>query len=527
MRRIIFILQFLLFTAVSFAGNPVLVSTNTVTENGRTFDVHLVEWPADGHIEFSGMNALGVGVLKPGDRVEFRRGASILDTTLITLGIFDVTGTVNNDIDFTTDQATHPLYINNSGWNGGGYATPVTFERCRYINFYARNKGDLVILGPVGSERSQSFNILMYDRTSDFDLYNIITYDGGTALQLKTEVTHDSATWVGRTPVGNIKIYNNEFYRAKNEANYIGSTAIYRNVAVYAIKAPGRSVLEAGYSVDADKEYGYVYQPNFWNDALLDTVADGPTDTVTFKKPLVYNNVMHYNNIVDSCGNDAFQFANIKGLQVFGNYCTDWGYNDANGHRYAIILGSHVTHSYVYNNAAIGSTYGEGLAHFATGGSHTVDNNLFYNFAGDMVFIKGGEHNVNPPDNPYVVRFTNNTFFSITWGIGVRISPQMGGILPHKFHNNIFGDVAGLDWAWQPYYFYEETSAGYTADYVEGTDGSANGKYLTLEDADLDPLFYLQELSGSPVDDEGYKIPLPRTKYKTYKWHYGKRVRQL
>lgn len=488
MKKLFFILSIFASTLVSakneYMGKPEYSGVNqrlSVDMSGiqwRWYTTWELRANSDGVLVIDG----SVGI-QPGDLVYMRPH---LTAGIRAVLVYEINGNAANRISYS-NYPGEQLYINMADrflGDGRSYGTGIQFERCKYFNLYGttEDRRSIFIQGSLTGTRANFFGIIFWDRCAYFNTGNITIRDGGTGLQMKTEIVMDSMTWYGRTVLDSVLIEKIDVKNSGNEAFYIGSTAIYRN-----------------------PQTGEVYQPNNWNDPLLDTVQNSPSDYNVYKRAIRVQNVVVKNCNVDTSGNDAYQFANIWGLTMFGCTATQWALNGAQGHLSGILVGGGIRNSVIYNCVLMNSTNGEGITHFAERNGHTVTNVVVYNVGGNLIFIKGGEHLVN--NSNYQVTFTNVTVSTQpTWGVGARISGQFGGTgLPMVFNKCLFanpGDGNFGGYPNNPRYYYTENGASYS----EGTGADANAKYNTNAAADIDVNNYCQpNRPSSPVTTQGYR----------------------
>lgn len=412
----------------------------------------------------------------PGDTIELDMGAL---TYVKSLEIVNLHGSATFGRINIRNKTGQQLIFDNTPWVlANGWGTAFKMEQCTHFNVTGVGFGGEGIYsqGPTGAERSNFFHYQFLEKSYEFDLGFVASDDGGTGVQIKTFVENaDPSTWRGTGPdMPNVVVHDIHLRDTGNEAMYIGDTAIY-----YDISGPSHIV---------------------WQPPTVSTPF--PSDPSNFKRVLKYTDMVIYNININGSGNDALQFANIDGLEIYDCVINNWATNQEGGHLGGILIGGGVTNSYVHDCTMQNSIAGEGIWHFGEGPGHLVENVLVYNAGGNLCFIKGGEHLV--PDSNFQITFNNVSFIlNPSWAVGVRINGIMGGTTPHLFNNCLFAEVGHGGFNAGPRKFYVENGAQFT----EGSSPNGNLSFTTITAAGLDVNNFCQPIEpGSPVGDEGYRI---------------------
>lgn len=426
------------------------VSTEATGVSGRTFTLTP---DANGYLSVNNSN----GYYKPGDQI-FLKG------NFKAVYFYNMSGTASLPI-----YIKHPVgsvtTIGNPSWGGGSYAEAARFSNCHHIKFGSpTSRSSFKINGSTTTARNAYFNLILTEKTDNFEIRNLTITNGGTGIWAKTDPKpNDKSTWYPNAQMYNLTIYGCEISGTNNEAMYIGHTATYW---------------------DLTSNTSYYGTPS------------GFTAGHQYVQPIKWSNVKIYNNIVRDGGADGIQTAAIDLLEVYKNEVRNWALQHNPSHNGGILIGGRVTRSNVHDNY-VHDGWGELLQFYGAGAGHILRNNLFRDNQGghDGISLRGTDQ--------ATITISNNTV-ARTGGNSLRINGYNGQMTAAQIVNaNVFIQprMAG-----GPIYAnaYIYTEGGGT--YKEGTGTLANKKYSTVSSALVNTSYYYQPLSGSTIGAAGYKV---------------------
>lgn len=368
-----------------------------------------------------------------------------------------------------------PIYVRNFGttvtnigdpkWNGGSWAAALTFSNCHYIKIGSTNsRTQFVVNGSEQGNRGAYFNVVLKDKTDNFEMRNMIIRNGGTGIWAKTDpVKNDASTYYPNSWMSQLSIHNLTVSGTLNEAMYIGHTATYWNLTS--------------------------------NMPYFGSPSEMPGGN-QFVQPIKWRGVKIYANLVMNSGADGIQTAAIDQLEVYNNNVSNWGTQRNPSHCGGILIGGRTTNSNVHDNY-VHDGWGELCQFFGSGengGTHIIRNNLFRDNTGsDGVSLRGTQD--------ARVQVLNNTI-ARTAGVNLRINGYQGMTSKVLVQSNAFIQpmVAGGAVNTKAYIYSENGG-----DYTEGTGNLFNAKFATVLAALVDANNYYMPNSGSPMQGAGYR----------------------
>lgn len=425
-------------------------STEATGVSGRSYTLTP---DANGYLSVNNSN----GYYKPGDQI-------YLKGSFKAVYFYNMSGTATLPI-----YIKHPVgavtTIGNPSWGGGSYAEAARFANCHYIKFGSpTSKSSFKITGSTTTARNAYFNLILTEKTDNFEIRNLTITNGGTGIWAKTDpVKNDQSTWYPNSQMKNLSIYGCEISGTWNEAMYIGHTATYWDLT------------------SNTSYYG---------------ASSGFTSGHQYVQPIKWYNVKIYNNYVHDGGADGIQTAAMDMVEVYKNEVKNWALQHNSSHNGGILIGGRVSRSNVHDNY-VHDGWGELLQFYGEGAGHVLRNNLFRDNQGghDGISLRGTKQ--------ATITISNNTV-ARTGGNSLRINGFDGQMTaPQIVNANVFIQPRmGGGPLYANAYIY--TEGGGT--YKEGTGTLANKKYATVTLAKVNTSYFYQPLSGSPIGTAGYKV---------------------
>jgi hypothetical protein len=474
-----------LFAAGIGTQKKVVIADPYIT--GKFYNTYHITFPSDGHMSLTpDLGYIG------GDFVYISKGTTITapNEDNMTVEIDNFTNVHpydgNGYVTFTW-EATEAALINNSSWNGGAFGSTLKIFNSQRIRFVGTPTNLIKILGGTNdANRTNSFNVELNHFVYKFEVGYLEIHDGGTGVQMKTEATSDSATWDGRRLMDSCWLHHIHVHHSWNESFYIGPTSPFICV----------------YHPNPDS-VGYVPQIPSCSTAVPDTNTNFSSPTGFYKRTLIYHKFTINDCFTDSSGGDSFQFAAIDSLTGKNLYAYEWAYVNAEGHKWGLLDGGRITNSYYHNVILKHSLHGDGIACFSMGPDHVFDNILLDSIhTGFPIFIKQGD--AGACGNNSTSRFTHITVSRSQFSPVYRNTPAMGAHDSIEVTKNLWIDI-GPDPGFGFYIdFWSESSPPKNPWYKVAWGANQNLHYNTVADAVVDPNYYMQKLTGSPIADQGY-----------------------
>ncbi len=238
----------------------------------------------------------------------------------------------------------------------------LVFYNCNYIKVTGYENGTSFNLKISGFTNNAGMGIIFDKGTKNVELeHTEISYTGAQGVQFKSIEPYNGSkvvtdtnyfrSYVNQATLGTGLFHDNYIHNIHSEGFYIGSTA-YNVGDGLAIK------INQTFAESLTKNGIVNYNNGSWR--FLPHLAE---------------NILVYNNIIDSTGWDGIQVACAKNYKIYNNKISNWGYNKIYNQMYGIIVGA-PSIGEVFNNSL---KVGNGSAIQCFGVQNRFFNNLIVN----------------------------------------------------------------------------------------------------------------------------------------------------